>query len=85
MAITEQTIEAERIEILDNGSLQIRDASVILRDGVRDPAFPPKYHRTVLHPGADLDGQPAKVAAVAQAVWTEEVVAAWAACQADAI
>ena len=84
MAITEQTIEAERIEILADGCLQVRDATVILRDGARDPSFPPRYHRYVLHPGADLSAAPAKVAAVAEAVWTEEVVAAWAAARAEA-
>ena len=85
MAITEETIEAERIEILEDGSLQIRDATVILRDGVRDPSFPPRYRRYVLYPAADLDGRPPKVAGVAAAVWAEEVVAAWDASQTDAI
>lgn len=81
MAITELFIEAEKVEVLGDGTLQIRDATVIMRDGEIDAAFPPKYHRTVLHPGADLTGQPGKVTAIAEAVWTAEVIAAWNAAQ----
>ena len=77
MTISEQTIAGERVEVLADGSLQVRDATVILRDGMRDPSFPPKYHRYVLHPGDDLTGKPERVVSVANAVWTEEVVAAW--------
>jgi hypothetical protein len=77
MTISEQTIADERVEVLADGSLQVRDATVILRDGTRDPSFPPKYHRYVLHPGDDLAGKPERVVSVANAVWTEEVVAAW--------
>ncbi len=84
MAITEHLIAAERIEVLADGSLQVRDATAIHRDGARDPSFPPRYHRYVLHPGADLANAPARVAAIAAAVWTEEVVADWAAAQANA-
>jgi hypothetical protein len=82
--LEEHVIEAERVEVLEDGSLQIRDATVIFRDGSRDPSFPPNYHRYVLHPGADLAGMPARVAAIAAAVWTEENVADWAAAQANA-
>ena len=43
--------------------------------------MPPRYHRYVLQPGEDLTGKPERVAAIADAVWTEEVVQAWAAAQ----
>jgi len=77
MALSEQTILAEKVEILADGTVQIRYATVIVRDGVLDPTFPAKYHRHVLHPGADLAGKPERVIAIANAVWTEEVKAAW--------
>jgi hypothetical protein len=36
-----------------------------------------KYHRTSLTPRQDLTGQPANVAAICNAAWTPEVVAAY--------
>ena len=75
--IEESIIAGEQVEVLADGSLQVRDATVLLRDGVRDTSLPAKYHPYVLHPGADLAGKPERVAAVANAVWTEDVVAAW--------
>jgi hypothetical protein len=39
-------------------------------------------HRYVLEPGASLAGQPADVVAAAQAAWTPQVLAAWAAFKA---
>lgn len=77
--LEERNVAADKIEILSDGSLRVRDATVIVRDGVIDPSYPPKYHRYVLHPGMDLTAKPDRVAAIANAVWTEDVVAAWAA------
>lgn len=84
MTLEERTVEDDRIEVLADGSLQIRAAAVILRDGAIDPAYPAKYHRYVLHPGSDLTGKTARIAAIAQSVWTAEVVAAWRAARAAA-
>lgn len=75
--IAEVVIEAEKVDVLSNGSLQVRDATVILRDGVRDESFPPKYHRYVVHPGDDLTGKPERVIAIAKTVWTKEVLKKW--------
>jgi hypothetical protein len=79
MALTEQRIPDDRIEILNDGSLQIREATVLLRDGVVDTSFPPKYHRYVLHPGDDLTDKGDRIVSVANSVWTPEVIAAFAA------
>ena len=81
MALEEKVIAADRIEILEDGSLQIREATIILRDGEPDPTYPAKYHRYVLHPGDDLSGRDARIAAVAEAAWTPEVIAAWQAAR----
>ncbi len=35
------------------------------------------FHRHVVHPGADLSNEDPRVAAIAAATWTEEVVAAY--------
>jgi hypothetical protein len=76
--LAENTIAGGKVEVLTDGSLQVRDATVILRDGVIDASFPAKYHRYVLHPGMDLTGKPERVVAIANAVWSEDVVEAWA-------
>jgi hypothetical protein len=41
------------------------------------------YHRTSLTPGQDLTGQPAQVVAIANTVWTAEVIAAYQAMLAE--
>lgn len=70
MTLTEQIIPVDRIEVLQGGSIQVREATVILRDGVHDPSMPPRYHRYVLMPGDDLKDKDPQIVAVAKAVWT---------------
>lgn len=77
MALSEQTL-VDQIEITRNGTIQVREANLVLRDGTE---IAKTFHRYCLHPGADLTGQPAQVAAIATAAWTAEVVAAWIASQ----
>ena len=84
MSIGEQTVPADSIEVLSDGSLQIREAIVIVRDGAIDPAYPKRYRRYVLSPGADLAGKDQRIVAVAQSVWTAEVIAEWQAARATA-
>lgn len=71
MALSEQSI-VDKIEVIENGSLQVRTANVILRD---DEEISRSFHRHVLPPGSDLSGEDERVAAVATATWTDEVVA----------
>lgn len=61
----------DQIEIIRDGSLQIRRANLIMEDGVE---IAKTYHRNVLHPGDDLGGQDGKITAVADAVWTPKVI-----------
>jgi len=77
MALTEETI-VDKIEVVENGSVQVRTATVIKRDDVE---INRSFHRHVLAPGDSLDGQDARVSAIATATWTDEVVAAYAAAQ----
>jgi hypothetical protein len=51
-----------------------REATKIIEDGVE---LTKTYHRTSLTPGQDLTGQPAQVVAIANTVWTDEVIAAY--------
>jgi hypothetical protein len=80
--LTEQVNPIDRVEVLADGSLQIREATIILRDEVADFSFSPSYRRYVLHPGADLSAVDERIAAVAGAVWTAEIVAAYSEVQA---
>ena len=65
----------------ENGSLGVREDTVITDDGNEVSR---NFHRKVLQPGSSLDGEDARVVAVANAVWTDEVVAAYQAAQAAA-
>lgn len=73
MALTEKTI-VDKIEILETNSIQVRTANVIEKDGVE---ISRTFHRHVVNPSNDITGEDAKVQAVANAVWTEEIIAAY--------
>lgn len=80
MALTEQSI-VDQIEVTRNGSINVRCADLVLKDGVE---IAKTYHRHVLAPGADLSKEDAKVVAIAQAAWTPEVLNAYRASLQDA-
>ena len=63
--ITELSV-VDKIEILEDGQIQVRRADKVLRDGVE---IAKTYHRHVLAPGDDLTNQDPRVVAVALAVW----------------
>ena len=82
--IEELFIPTDEIDVLLNGTLNIREATVVLRDGMPDPTYPAKYHRYVLLPGEDTTGRSDRIIAVANAVWTPEVIAAFEAMHGQA-
>ena len=71
--LTEQSV-IDQIEVTRNGSVNVRRADLVLKDGVE---IAKTYHRHVLAPGADLSNEDPKVVAIAQAAWTPEVIAAY--------
>ena len=84
MALTETT-EYDKIEVVSiYKHVQVRKANVIKKDGVE---LTRSFERYVLHAGTldasdnlvdtDLSGQPAEVLAICNAVWTNDVKAAW--------
>ena len=85
MALTEH-IEYDKIEIINNTTVQVRKATVIKKDGVEIPGAR-SFHRYLLEPGTldssnnfvdtDLSGEPAEVSAICTAVWTTDVKNAW--------
>ena len=80
MALKENSV-VDKIEVLLNGSIQVRRRDQILKDGVEVAAT---YHRHVLSPGDDTSAEDPRVAAIAAATWTDEVVAAYQASQTPA-
>ena len=77
--ILEKQISVDLIEVIENGSIQVRTKTAILEDG---KAISSQFHRHVVVPGADISAEDAKVQAIASAVHTPEVIAAYQAEQA---
>ena len=72
MAITKRLEYKE--EILPNQTIQIRTTTVVEEDGVE---LARSHHRHIVHPGDDVTGEVAEVQAIASALWTDEVIAAY--------
>ena len=80
MALTEQTAIG-KIEIVgEYKSVQVRTDTIIMRDGVE---ISRSYHRHVVQAGDDYSNEDASVQAVCAAVHTPEIIAAFAASQAE--
>lgn len=77
MAITETKV-IDQITVTESGAVLYREATRIMRDA---EVVAQTYHRSSLTPGQDLTGVPANVAAIAQAAWTPEIIAAYQATQ----
>ncbi|CAB4181672.1 hypothetical protein UFOVP1300_61 [uncultured Caudovirales phage] len=78
MAITKEKV-IDQITVTENGIVLYREATRIMEDGQE---LSKTYHRSSLTPAQDLTGVPANVAAICNAAWTPEVVAAYQAQQA---
>ena len=68
----------DRIEVIENGCIQVRTKTAIMEDGKQISSV---FHRHVVAPGADYSGENAKVQAIATAIHTAEVIAAYQAAQ----
>jgi len=74
MALT-KTTEIAKIEVVgEHKAVQVRTDTVIKED---DKELSRTHHRHVVHPDQDISGEDAEVQAVANAVWTDAVKAAW--------
>ena len=74
----EKVISVDLIEVIENGILQVRTKTAIMEDGKQISG---SFHRHVVAPGDDVSGEDAKVQAIAAAVHTAEVIAAYKAAQ----
>lgn len=73
MAIEEKSV-IDLISVTELGFVEVRRADLVLRDGEE---LAKTYHRHVLAPGDNLAEQDTKVAAIAMAAWTPDVIAAY--------
>jgi hypothetical protein len=70
----EKIVSVDLIEVVENGTLQVRTKTAIKEDGVEISS---KFHRHVVAPGADVSAEDAKVQAIAASIHTAEVIAAY--------
>ena len=73
MALTEK-IEIDRIEVVNNWNVQVRQATTIERDGV---LVSKTFNRWILTPDSDITNQEQKVQDICNAAWTTEVRSAF--------
>ena len=73
MALTE-TVNIDRVEVVNDWNIQVRKCTTIERDG---QFVSNTFHRWVLTPDMDISDQEQKVKDIANAAWTEEVIAAY--------
>ena len=79
MALTESQ-ENDKIEVVNKWNIQVRNATIIKKDGVE---LTRSFHRKVLTPGTldasdnlvatDISGEDADVQAICNAAWTSQV------------
>tara|TARA_R110000822_G_C15224896_1_gene484697 strand:- start:801 stop:1049 length:249 start_codon:yes stop_codon:yes gene_type:complete len=69
----------DRIEVVENGAVQVRTKTAILEDGKQISGT---FHRHVVAPGDDYSAEDARVQAICKATHTAAVVSAYQAAQA---
>ena len=74
----EKVVIVDRIEVIENGCVQVRTRTSILEDGKHISG---SYHRHVVAPGDDYSNQDARVQAICAATHTTEVIANYKATQ----
>ena len=77
MALDKQTI-IDKIEVVENGIVQVRQATIITEDGNQ---ISRTFHRWCITPSQDYSDQDDKVKAICQVTHTPEVIATYKAQQ----
>lgn len=75
----EKIAVVDRIEVLENGCVQVRTKTAIMEDGKQISG---NFHRHVVVPGADYSGEDDRVKAICDATHTAEVIEAYKAATA---
>ncbi len=73
MALTETT-KVDQIEVIGDHTIQVRTATIIERDGIE---ISRTFHRHIVSPGDDVTNEDPKVQTIANALFTEELIAAY--------
>lgn len=79
MALTEIT-KVDQIEIIGDYTIQVRTATIIEKDGVE---ISRTFHRHIVSPGDNVTNEDSKVQAVANALFTEELIAEYQSAMVD--
>lgn len=58
----------DKIEVVENGTVQVREVTRIMKDGEQ---IAHTYHRWSFEKGADISSMPEKVQAIAAAAWAD--------------
>jgi len=64
----------DRIEVIENGCVQVRTKTAIMEDGKQISGT---FHRHLVAPGDDYSGEDARVQAICAATHTADVIAAY--------
>jgi len=70
----EKIVIVDRIEVIENGSVQVRTKTSIMEDGKQISGT---YHRHVVAPGDDYASEDARVQAICAATHTADVISAY--------
>ena len=70
----EKVTLVDLIEVVENGSIQVRTKTAIMEDGKQISGT---FHRHVVAPGDDYSAEDAKVKAIAASIHTPAVIAAY--------
>jgi archaellum component FlaF (FlaF/FlaG flagellin family) len=70
----EKVISVDLIEIVENGTIQVRTKTAIMENG---KSISESLHRHVVVPGNDYSAEDARVQSICAAVHTDEVIAAY--------
>lgn len=75
----EKVLSVDLIEVVENGTLQVRTKTTIMENGKQISGT---FHRHTVAPGDDYSGQDARVQAICAATHTADVIAAYKAAAA---
>jgi hypothetical protein len=70
----EKIKSVDRIEVVENGCIQVRTKTAIEENGVEISS---KFHRHVVAPGNDYSGEDARVKAICSVTHTAAVISAY--------
>ena len=70
----EKVIVVDRIEVLENGCVQVRTKTAIMEDGKQISGT---FHRHIVAPGDDYSAEDARVKVICKATHTAAVVTAY--------